>query len=366
LDDKTPTKLTIEHNGMMGGMWFAHEIGGNSFNTHEEKVLANVEGDLFGPEEDVDKYTVKVGDICFVAIGQVTNRSYTAVRYQPSGCIVLNSTVEDKALAAEVRAIWGKVGHRQKLLDSLLVDFQCRGDFQVGAAMRLAYYFPDATEDLIVARLEGLNIATDDVLQQIEKAGVRTDEFVKAVSWSPRPTIRAELANIYRKTSVPAILLAALPGVGKDHDDLVFRRIVEQIDELPTNDAGPFGNGYHLLIALVNRFPDRAEAAFQSYLKPGTLDHRRAVIHALRESWSPWAIRLLSPLLEDKEDTGWNYAINPQENEPRLPIRVCDEAAETIAMQSKEFKFVMEGSHEKLDRQIKVMRRKIAEMKVSK
>lgn len=126
------------------------------------------------------------------------------------------------------------------------------------------------------------------------------------------------------------------------------------------------GDSYHLLIAVGTRFPDRAETVFQSYLKPGTIDRRRAVVHALRETCGNLAVTLLAPLLEDKRTFGWTYGVNPKENEPRLPIRVCDEAAETIAMHSKELKFVMEGSHENLDRQIEVLRRKIAEMKRSK
>jgi hypothetical protein len=45
---------------------------------------------------------------------------------------------------------------------------------------------------------------------------------------------------------------------------------------------------------------------------------------------------------------------------------VCDEAAQTIAMQSKTLKFNVEGTLEDYDRQIEVMRRKIAEMEPSK
>ena len=85
------------------------------------------------------------------------------------------------------------------------------------------------------------------------------------------------------------------------------------------------------------------------------------MIHALRETCGHLAVRLLTPLLEDKRDFGWSYAVNPKKNEPRLPIRVCDEAAETIAGNSKTLTFVMESSHENLDRQIEVMRRKIGE-----
>jgi hypothetical protein len=246
-------------------------------------------------------------------------------------------------------------------LDSLLVDFFTRGSFHVAAAMRLAYYFPEAAENLIVARLKRLDIATADTWEQIKTAGVPTEDFVKAVSWSSRPRIRAELLDIFRKTADRKALLAALPAVGKEHDELVFRRITEQLAGLPTNEPGPYCEGYHLLVALGDRLPERAEGVFQNYLKPGTIERRRPVSLALRETCGHLAVKLLAPLLEDKREFGWNYAVNPKENEPRLPIRVCDEAAETIAMHSKTLKFVMEGSHENLDRQIEVMRRKIAE-----
>jgi hypothetical protein len=165
LDDKTPTKLIMGHPTMMGDMWLSHEIEGNPLNSHEANVLSEVGAPLEeqGYETHVNRYTARVGDICFVAIGQIANRPYMAVRYQPTGCTVVNSTVFDKTLAAEVRAIWGKSDHRQKLLDWLLVDFRtldCRfNGFPAGAAMRLAYYFPDATEDLIIARLNELEAA---------------------------------------------------------------------------------------------------------------------------------------------------------------------------------------------------------------
>ncbi len=52
--------------------------------------------------------------------------------------------------------------------------------------------------------------------------------------------------------------------------------------------------------------------------------------------------------------------------EPSLPIRICDEAAATIALHSKSLKVKMEGTHENLDRQIEVMRQRIAEMTTQK
>src|SRR5262249_39402770 len=48
----------------------------------------------------VNNYTVKIGDVCFVLVGQIVNRRLLAVRYQPSGCLIINSPVETPALAA--------------------------------------------------------------------------------------------------------------------------------------------------------------------------------------------------------------------------------------------------------------------------
>ena len=72
---------------------------------------------------------------------------------------------------------------------------------------------------------------------------------------------------------------------------------------------------------------------------------------------------LLAPMLSDKRETNWTYAVVPKEDEPRRQIRVCDEAAETIAMHAKNLEFRMQGEHEDLDRQIEQIRRKIAAAK---
>jgi hypothetical protein len=70
-----------------------------------------------------------------------------------------------------------------------------------------------------------------------------------------------------------------------------------------------------------------------------------------------WAIDLLVPLLDDKRPAeGWTYAVTPGQNEPRLPIRVCDEAATTIAKDFPKLTFKMAGQHEDLDRQILKMK----------
>ena len=60
-------------------MWFANELSGNPGNKAEQKVLASVpkrENGFPTREAVVTSYTVKIGDVCFVIIGQIVGRSY--------------------------------------------------------------------------------------------------------------------------------------------------------------------------------------------------------------------------------------------------------------------------------------------------
>lgn len=150
LDDRTPTKLVIKHDGHHGVMEFTNELWGNPINESELKVLGPRRSFPIGPGDHVNAYTVKVGDVCLVAIGQIVGRNYQAVRYQPTACVMLNSPTHDAKLCRQVRDIWSSDDAAAKLLDSLLVDYATEGifngesldgwgvpsDLQVAAAMR--------------------------------------------------------------------------------------------------------------------------------------------------------------------------------------------------------------------------------------
>lgn len=233
LDDSTPTKLKIDHSGGFGSMWLGREIWGNPANQFESKIIDRLPK---SEEQYVETHAVTVGDICLVAIGQITGRSYQAVRYQPTACIVINSPTSDQKICECVRQIWTDDNARQKLFDSLLLDFSTRGVFngssldgwsmgdslQQQAAMRLLYYFPDETEQLIADRLAGLDVqqtgpsasvrATDEELdayiKRCVKNGVRADDFIESVAWSKRPLIQSALTEIEKSTSDEDILEA--------------------------------------------------------------------------------------------------------------------------------------------------------------
>jgi len=238
LEDKTPTNLKIEpFGGPLGTTDFGTELEGNPLNPVERRVLSchplpRLEVRLFPgktaqeSEEDEDdfegSYTLKVGDICFVAVGQIVGRAYSAVRYQPSAIVIINSPLERKALRERVRAIWSSKDPAQKLLDSLLLDYATEGifngesldgwsegnNFQVQAALRLLYYFPQETIPLIAARLRSLDVQRREDSGGMEcdvKNRVRAIDFIKTVSWCKAPTIQEALADLAKRTNDPAI-----------------------------------------------------------------------------------------------------------------------------------------------------------------
>jgi hypothetical protein len=388
LGDYTPTELTIEHPGMMGGMWFAQEVPGNPANATEQRALSPVAGhgryDATLPKEDVRSYTVKVGDVCFVIIGQIVGRKYLAVRYQPSGCIVLNSPTTDEAIAQAVKAAWSGDDPCQYLLDSLLLDYSTEGiyrgkgfdewyvgsNLQVGAAMRLLYYFPREAAPMIVLRIRSLQVhgtgfesgvADEDDRHEAwtkrELANrVWTDEFIKAVAWSDQPSIKAEVGNVFARTNDPDIMLRCLRALDKAQAPSILNKLGAFIDTLPPSEHGSFGDGYNVLVALGRSCGEKAKPVFQRYLKIRTVQRCRTMCHVLAETRGEWAIEMLSPLLEDERlADGWTYAVERGSNEPRLPIRICDEAAGTISKSHPDMTFEMVGTHENLGRQIQQM-----------
>jgi HEAT repeat protein len=226
LEDKTPTKLKVEHRMAMGMLMFGTELGENPVNPLERRVLAQRPArDEEDDQPDLpNHYTVKVGDVCFVAVGQIVGRRYRAVRYQPTAIIVVNSPVESKDLRERVRALWSSKDPAQTLLNTLLMDYATEGifngksldgwhqgsDLQVSAAMRLLYYFPKESASLIAARLRSFDVqkaesADDRWMKREVKNGVGTVAFIKAVAWCTAPAIQDALADIAKRTNDPKI-----------------------------------------------------------------------------------------------------------------------------------------------------------------
>jgi hypothetical protein len=170
LDDKRPTQLEVGNkpSGRQVGvdafmfMFFSDEYDPRVPHWWGEEERKNgrrpMERSFNG------RYTVKVADICYVLIGQIVNRRLLAVRYQPSGGLVVNSPVEAPVLIEKVRNDWGQAD-AEILKASLLEDIHARNHpkdisrdvytdrFLYPALARLRVYFPD-----VYRSLEGNNL----------------------------------------------------------------------------------------------------------------------------------------------------------------------------------------------------------------
>lgn len=380
LDDAAPTRLTFQQGGM-GGMWHGRELQVNPALEREVRVrqehpeFAEPGRGLGRLDEHIERYEVTRGDICFVILGQIVNRNYQAVRYQPTACRVINSPSADPLIASAVREIWRSDDPARMLLDSLLADLCTRDDtmhastpLQCGAATRLLYYFPRQAAGLIARRIENFDagriVASDQGWTAAYQArhatnGVPVDEFIKAVAFSAEPEIQRAVAGVLARSDDPMIVQECLSApIAAANPDLVLTRARAILSTPPPAEQGPFGGEDLTLRKVVHLLPEHARPLAEQYAAHGTLACLRATIHALTrpEVSIPWAADYLRPHLEDRTATGWEYG--PEFD--RHPIRVCDEAATALAAHVPEIRFETKGTHEDLDRQIENIRRYLA------
>jgi hypothetical protein len=116
LDDKRPTKLVFEGwDGPMGGMFRNTELLVPPDRAAEAKAIRGAfpgaMTDWFGLSDGIDfdagrlkGHTVTVGDCCFAILGQIVNRPYEAVRYQPSVIVAVCSPTLDPRARRSIRA----------------------------------------------------------------------------------------------------------------------------------------------------------------------------------------------------------------------------------------------------------------------
>jgi hypothetical protein len=145
LDDRRPTKLQIGVTGqqVFGGQFFGREYDPRVRQPRRDTCHRASCFDLGRRFETT--YDVKVGDLCFVLIGQIVNRELVAVRYQPTAIVVVNAPTETPELAEETRADWQGLtaaDHKASLLSDLRAP---RSEYDSdGALARLRFYYPDA------------------------------------------------------------------------------------------------------------------------------------------------------------------------------------------------------------------------------
>ena len=146
---------TVKMKPVSGMMWidFPDEYDFNRRTRKEPPKGVNRDSGSIGRDQPHD-HAITVGDLCFVALGQIVNRGFSATRYQPTGGLIVNSPTYSNALRNVILQDWSGLT-RQTHKDLLIEDFRNpdREDRRIGAYFRLACYYPDTVEPLVLKQL---------------------------------------------------------------------------------------------------------------------------------------------------------------------------------------------------------------------
>jgi len=141
LSDSRETKVTVGATGFHTAIWHSDEYDPRHADPKLHPAGVNKVGHDWSVDRQVDQYTLRVGDLCYVIVGQIVNRKLNAVRYQPTACLVINSPIETPELAEVVRKDWAGLTHEEHK-KSLLADAADRPSLRFsGAAKRLLFYY---------------------------------------------------------------------------------------------------------------------------------------------------------------------------------------------------------------------------------
>ena len=379
LDSATPTRLQIT-----AAMWmqYRRELPHNRGNEREQQILATLpplddSQSLSGRPNATPPYVLTVGDVCFAAIGQIVGRRYMPVRYQPTAGYVINSPTHDPVLSQAVRALWSNSDPTRYLWDSLRRDYASRRtDFQSAATTRLLFYFPKQTVPLVAQRLSRLQLqatrspkelfgpspASDQRFHQREEAnGVDTQEFLRAVSWCKRPAVRAQIRAAWRRASDPFLLWwALLPGLEPSDWPMVRDKLGAILDQLPRQEDG-HDMGFHTLLNLRRFGGEKARPLFRRYLTGASAQRCYTVCEILARTDGRWDREFLWPMLRDRRPyDGESHPVLAKADEPRIPVRVCDQAAWAISQNRQNLRFELVGTTRQLDGQIALLRQQLS------
>jgi len=215
LDDWRATRLTIGHGGCVANLFLSPPDFSLPRGSRKKEVA-------------LSRYTIRIGDICFVALGQIVNRPYAASFYQPSFNVYVISPVHDPQLRAGLRDRWSGLT-AQKHRDGLIRELQFAGYPGVAhpTLERLRFYYPDAVVPAVRAmftaprfcgaRLEKLAVdslyhATEAELpgriaevQIREDASVLHDIVEEDADHGPWQTPAARVLKLFPAPPAPAV-----------------------------------------------------------------------------------------------------------------------------------------------------------------
>ena len=190
LSDKRETKFVEDHSVGGVAMWFTIEYDPRTSDPqHRPAGVNQARGMDRAQLVPNKKYTLKVGDLCFVAVGQIVNRDLEAMRYQPTAQEYINSPVHTPALARAVAKDWDGLtadAHRKQLEDDATRYWPSAG---AEAVKRLLYYYPADGERIA---LELLNRRSDAFFAE--------QLLVDALRNFPNRRIDAAVQNLFARS----------------------------------------------------------------------------------------------------------------------------------------------------------------------
>lgn len=299
LDNDRKTKIVIQN---FGGFFGISQDKGEK--AEDEEVKGKGESP-FGARK---QYTLRVGDLCYVALGQIVNRNYTAVHYIPSGNVAITSVPHSKNLRADLKKQWGRLTE-EKHLESLVKDLNTKkpkeGDddgARVGASLRLAYYFPKEYEPVAVQQLKTPTREFIDSLQYVE--GEKLDQALR------------DLMAKTKDLQISFALVDRLAGRGYDAEIEAFIR--RMLTTAPADDHGyieEFRSKLGLTrlhMAAELRSPYLTEAALKMKLEVNARSKDgRTALHIAAEQHDDDTVRLLLKA---------NANANLKDNDGRTPM----------------------------------------------
>ena len=296
----------------------------NPKNLVEQRILAKARKELPSARSDknddpfgyaIRSYTLTVGDICYVIIGQITNRTYQAAQYQPTACTYIISPVHDVRLAQDVRAVWTSKEPTEMLYQSLLADCDAPWRLDLADALvRLGYYYPERSEPLLLECVEKVEAADKKSAESIYE----TRRLISALLGSNNEKVRDRLFKLLQTGQDPYFFIDLQEGFGREHDPLILKRAMTFIEGLPQEKEARGDES--LLKMMGERFPEQALPIYKQFAASPSTNRRDAVINSLWYS-NPLSPDVLLPLLDDKRLMG-HYTAGD---------RVCDRAAQAIS-----------------------------------
>jgi ankyrin repeat protein len=292
LDDARPTGIVVSHENSIGGMHLSEAADRNPRIQEPARVRGKPAAPFepFGRTRSLrgSKYTVTVGDLCSVALGQIVNRQFSAVRYQQTAIIIVSSPTRSPTLRQQLRADWSGLTE-QRHAASLLNDFlkPDHGERWVGAAERLAYYYPHYLEPLALALLARPTYSPEAV-----HALVR-DQLYKTKDLARCRELLEEFVKKHGETAREGVMLALFGDLYRLEADEVGQltpRLTEFKDQPRTLLIGLFGKDKKVRSSDCPRYPDALADTEKAYFIERAFIHDssttidRAVLDVLR-SW---------------------------------------------------------------------------------